>query len=132
MDIEGEGKKKKQMQMKNTQQRHPFFAQQLLRMWLVSQKEWERERAFQVTSQVLTKDVEASTPLSREGIASGPWGRLRLLSGGPQVPGEGVQQSHGWCLASPELSMHCGYFVQMLTQSSTVHKKSGTFLGVHD
>ncbi|NP_001159538.1 maestro heat-like repeat-containing protein family member 2B isoform X1 [Mus musculus] len=31
----------------------------LLRMWLVSQKQWERERAFQVTSKVLTKDVEA-------------------------------------------------------------------------
>ncbi|XP_031216164.1 maestro heat-like repeat-containing protein family member 2B isoform X3 [Mastomys coucha] len=31
----------------------------LLRMWLVSQKEWERERAFQVTSKVLTKDIEA-------------------------------------------------------------------------
>ncbi|XP_021039449.1 maestro heat-like repeat-containing protein family member 2B isoform X2 [Mus caroli] len=31
----------------------------LLRMWLVSQKHWERERAFQVTSKVLTKDVEA-------------------------------------------------------------------------
>uniref|UniRef100_A0ABK0M369 Maestro heat-like repeat family member 2B n=1 Tax=Rattus norvegicus TaxID=10116 RepID=A0ABK0M369_RAT len=31
----------------------------LLRMWLVSQKEWERERAFQVTSKILTKDVEA-------------------------------------------------------------------------
>ncbi|XP_034379436.1 maestro heat-like repeat-containing protein family member 2B [Arvicanthis niloticus] len=31
----------------------------LLRMWLVSQKEWERERAFQVTSKILTKDIEA-------------------------------------------------------------------------
>lgn len=70
MEIEGDGKKN-QMQM-NTKQRHSFFVQQLLRMWLVSQKEWERERAFQVTSKILTKDVEASTPLSREGIASEP------------------------------------------------------------
>ncbi|XP_005876064.1 PREDICTED: maestro heat-like repeat-containing protein family member 2B [Myotis brandtii] len=31
----------------------------LLRMWLVSQKEWERERAFQITAKVLTNDVEA-------------------------------------------------------------------------
>ncbi|XP_051006863.1 maestro heat-like repeat-containing protein family member 2B [Acomys russatus] len=31
----------------------------LLRMWLVSQKEWERERAFQIISKVLTNDVEA-------------------------------------------------------------------------
>ncbi|XP_021519702.1 maestro heat-like repeat-containing protein family member 2B [Meriones unguiculatus] len=31
----------------------------LLRMWLVSQKEWERERAFQIISRVLTNDVEA-------------------------------------------------------------------------
>ncbi|XP_047679228.1 maestro heat-like repeat-containing protein family member 2B [Prionailurus viverrinus] len=31
----------------------------LLRMWLVSQKDWERERAFQITTQVLTNDVEA-------------------------------------------------------------------------
>ncbi|XP_060493631.2 maestro heat-like repeat-containing protein family member 2B isoform X1 [Panthera onca] len=31
----------------------------LLRMWLVSQKDWERERAFQITAQVLTNDVEA-------------------------------------------------------------------------
>ncbi|XP_058574419.1 maestro heat-like repeat-containing protein family member 2B isoform X1 [Neofelis nebulosa] len=30
----------------------------LLRMWLVSQKDWERERAFQITAQVLTNDVE--------------------------------------------------------------------------
>ncbi|XP_063667328.1 maestro heat-like repeat-containing protein family member 2B isoform X4 [Pan troglodytes] len=32
---------------------------QLLRMWLVSQKEWERERAFQITAKVLTNDIEA-------------------------------------------------------------------------
>ncbi|XP_038179218.1 maestro heat-like repeat-containing protein family member 2B [Arvicola amphibius] len=31
----------------------------LLRMWLVSQKEWERERAFQIASKILTNDVEA-------------------------------------------------------------------------
>ncbi|XP_018869057.4 maestro heat-like repeat-containing protein family member 2B isoform X3 [Gorilla gorilla gorilla] len=31
----------------------------LLRMWLVSQKEWERERAFQITAKVLTNDIEA-------------------------------------------------------------------------
>ncbi|XP_070332730.1 maestro heat-like repeat-containing protein family member 2B isoform X2 [Odocoileus virginianus] len=31
----------------------------LLRMWLVSQKDWERERAFQITSKVLTNDVKA-------------------------------------------------------------------------
>ncbi|XP_036134746.1 maestro heat-like repeat-containing protein family member 2B [Molossus molossus] len=31
----------------------------LLRMWLVSQKEWERERAFQITAKVLANDVEA-------------------------------------------------------------------------
>ncbi|XP_058164366.1 maestro heat-like repeat-containing protein family member 2B isoform X2 [Dasypus novemcinctus] len=31
----------------------------LLRMWLVSQKEWERERAFYITGMVLTNDVEA-------------------------------------------------------------------------
>nr|XP_048284497.1 maestro heat-like repeat-containing protein family member 2B [Myodes glareolus] len=31
----------------------------LLRMWLVSQKEWERERAFQITSKILTNDIEA-------------------------------------------------------------------------
>nr|XP_010972756.2 maestro heat-like repeat-containing protein family member 2B [Camelus dromedarius] len=31
----------------------------LLRMWLVSQKEWERERAFQITAKVLTNDTEA-------------------------------------------------------------------------
>ncbi|XP_036994401.2 maestro heat-like repeat-containing protein family member 2B [Artibeus jamaicensis] len=31
----------------------------LLRMWLVSQKDWERERAFQITATVLTNDVEA-------------------------------------------------------------------------
>ncbi|KAF0880848.1 MRO2B protein, partial [Crocuta crocuta] len=31
----------------------------LLRMWLVSQKDWERERAFQVTAKVLTNDIEA-------------------------------------------------------------------------
>ncbi|KAM8812636.1 maestro heat-like repeat-containing protein family member 2B [Rhynchonycteris naso] len=31
----------------------------LLRMWLVSQKEWERERAFQIAAQVLTNDAEA-------------------------------------------------------------------------
>ncbi|XP_008050720.1 maestro heat-like repeat-containing protein family member 2B [Carlito syrichta] len=31
----------------------------LLRMWLVSQKEWERERAFQITAKVLTNDIVA-------------------------------------------------------------------------
>ncbi|KAK2495493.1 hypothetical protein MC885_006889 [Smutsia gigantea] len=31
----------------------------LLRMWLVSQKEWERERAFQITAKVLANDAEA-------------------------------------------------------------------------
>ncbi|XP_076973182.1 maestro heat-like repeat-containing protein family member 2B [Tamandua tetradactyla] len=31
----------------------------LLRMWLVSQKEWERERAFYIIGKVLTNDVEA-------------------------------------------------------------------------
>ncbi|XP_008260376.2 maestro heat-like repeat-containing protein family member 2B isoform X3 [Oryctolagus cuniculus] len=31
----------------------------LLRMWLVSPKEWERERAFQITAKVLTHDIEA-------------------------------------------------------------------------
>uniref|UniRef100_A0A452TND9 Maestro heat like repeat family member 2B n=1 Tax=Ursus maritimus TaxID=29073 RepID=A0A452TND9_URSMA len=31
----------------------------LLRMWLVSQKDWERERAFQITAKVLTNDIEA-------------------------------------------------------------------------
>ncbi|XP_058536132.1 maestro heat-like repeat-containing protein family member 2B isoform X2 [Ochotona princeps] len=31
----------------------------LLRMWLVSQKDWERERAFQITAKVLSNDVEA-------------------------------------------------------------------------
>lgn len=40
-----------------------FFDQQLLRMWLVSQKDWERERAFQITATVLTNDVEVSDPL---------------------------------------------------------------------
>lgn len=118
------------MQIKHTKQRHPFFAQQLLRMWLVSQKEWERERAFQVTSKVLTKDIEAST-LSRDGIASEPWGCLRFLSGRSQVPGEGVLQSHGQCLTTPELSKRCGYSVQALAWSSTVHKKSGTVIEFH-
>ena len=32
-------------------------------MWLVSQKDWERERAFQITAKVLTNDVEVSKPL---------------------------------------------------------------------
>ncbi|XP_047587612.1 maestro heat-like repeat-containing protein family member 2B isoform X1 [Lutra lutra] len=32
---------------------------ELLRMWLVSQKDWERERAFQITAKVLTNDIEA-------------------------------------------------------------------------
>nr|XP_005604350.1 maestro heat-like repeat-containing protein family member 2B isoform X1 [Equus caballus] len=36
---------------------HEMF--NLLRMWLVSQKDWERERAFQITAQVLTNDIEA-------------------------------------------------------------------------
>ncbi|CAK6444149.1 unnamed protein product [Pipistrellus nathusii] len=36
---------------------HEMF--NLLRMWLVSQKEWERERAFQIAAKVLTNDVEA-------------------------------------------------------------------------
>ncbi|KAG8518861.1 Maestro heat-like repeat-containing protein family member 2B, partial [Galemys pyrenaicus] len=31
----------------------------LLRMWLVSPKDWERERAFQITAKVLTNDIEA-------------------------------------------------------------------------
>ncbi|KAM6156634.1 maestro heat-like repeat-containing protein family member 2B [Erethizon dorsatum] len=31
----------------------------LLRMWLVSPKEWERERAFQITAKILTNDIEA-------------------------------------------------------------------------
>ncbi|XP_006875461.1 PREDICTED: maestro heat-like repeat-containing protein family member 2B [Chrysochloris asiatica] len=31
----------------------------LLRMWLVSQREWERERAFQIMATVLTNDVQA-------------------------------------------------------------------------
>ncbi|TKC36725.1 hypothetical protein EI555_015344, partial [Monodon monoceros] len=31
----------------------------LLRMWFVSQKEWERERAFQITAKALTNDIEA-------------------------------------------------------------------------
>ncbi|XP_059132119.1 maestro heat-like repeat-containing protein family member 2B [Peromyscus eremicus] len=31
----------------------------LLRMWLVSQKEWERERAFEIISKILTNDIEA-------------------------------------------------------------------------
>ncbi|XP_003793041.1 maestro heat-like repeat-containing protein family member 2B [Otolemur garnettii] len=31
----------------------------LLRMWLVSPKEWERERAFQIAAKVLTNDIEA-------------------------------------------------------------------------
>nr|XP_042117425.1 maestro heat-like repeat-containing protein family member 2B isoform X3 [Peromyscus maniculatus bairdii] len=31
----------------------------LLRMWLVSQKEWERERAFEIISKILTHDIEA-------------------------------------------------------------------------
>uniref|UniRef100_A0A8C5LHH7 Maestro heat-like repeat family member 2B n=1 Tax=Jaculus jaculus TaxID=51337 RepID=A0A8C5LHH7_JACJA len=31
----------------------------LLRMWLVSNKEWERERAFQITANVLANDIEA-------------------------------------------------------------------------
>nr|BAC05103.1 unnamed protein product [Homo sapiens] len=31
----------------------------LLQMWPVSQKEWERERAFQITAKVLTNDIEA-------------------------------------------------------------------------
>uniref|UniRef100_H0V0M2 Maestro heat like repeat family member 2B n=1 Tax=Cavia porcellus TaxID=10141 RepID=H0V0M2_CAVPO len=31
----------------------------LLRMWLVSPKEWERERAFQIMAKILTNDVEA-------------------------------------------------------------------------
>uniref|UniRef100_A0A8D2AYM2 Maestro heat like repeat family member 2B n=1 Tax=Sciurus vulgaris TaxID=55149 RepID=A0A8D2AYM2_SCIVU len=35
---------------------HEMF--NLLRMWLVSQKEWERERAFQITAKVLTNDIE--------------------------------------------------------------------------
>ena len=40
-----------------------LFDQQLLRMWLVSQKEWERERAFQITAKVLTNDIEVRKPL---------------------------------------------------------------------
>lgn len=47
---------------------HFFLDRQLLRMWLVSQKDWERERAFQVTAMVLTNDIEVSDPL--EGIRS--------------------------------------------------------------
>lgn len=50
--------------MKNTKERMlTLFDQQLLRMWLVSQNEWERERAFQITAKVLTNDVEVSAPL---------------------------------------------------------------------
>uniref|UniRef100_G3SS98 Maestro heat like repeat family member 2B n=1 Tax=Loxodonta africana TaxID=9785 RepID=G3SS98_LOXAF len=33
----------------------------LLRMWLVSQREWERERAFQITAKVLENDVEGDS-----------------------------------------------------------------------
>lgn len=32
-------------------------------MWLVSQKEWERERAFQISAKVLTNDIEVSKPI---------------------------------------------------------------------
>lgn len=32
-------------------------------MWLVSQKDWERERAFQIMAKVLTNDIEVSNPL---------------------------------------------------------------------
>lgn len=42
---------------------HLFFDQQLLRMWLVSQKDWERERAFQISATVLSNDVEVRNPL---------------------------------------------------------------------
>ncbi|XP_075398761.1 maestro heat-like repeat-containing protein family member 2B [Tenrec ecaudatus] len=36
---------------------HEMF--NLLRMWLVSPREWERERAFQLTAKILEKDAEA-------------------------------------------------------------------------
>ncbi|KAM7320796.1 LOW QUALITY PROTEIN: hypothetical protein ACRRTK_020049 [Alexandromys fortis] len=65
----------------------------LLRMWLVSQKEWERERAFQIASKILTNDIEASTPFRRECIASQLWRRLRLSPGGSQVPDGGAPQN---------------------------------------
>lgn len=95
------------MQMKSTKQRPSFFAQQLLRMWLVSQKEWERERAFEIISKILTHDIEASTPLSRDRIASQQWGLLRLSHDGSQVADGGVRQSCGCYLPAPELRKHC-------------------------
>ncbi|ERE84606.1 HEAT repeat-containing protein 7B2, partial [Cricetulus griseus] len=65
----------------------------LLRMWLVSQKEWERERAFQITSKILTNDIEASTPLSRDYILSQLWEHLRLWPGSSQVPDGGAPKN---------------------------------------
>lgn len=54
----------------DTKERLLLFDQQLLRMWFVSQKEWERERAFQITAQVLTNDTEVRKPLKwMDGIA---------------------------------------------------------------
>lgn len=49
---------------------HLLFDQQLLRMWLVSQKEWERERAFQITAKVLTNDIDVSNPLESIGFTA--------------------------------------------------------------
>ena len=39
-------------------------------MWLVSQKDWERERAFQITAKVLTNDVEVSKPLEQVDVTA--------------------------------------------------------------
>lgn len=50
------------MNMKNIKETISVLHQQLLRMWLVSPKEWERERAFQIMAKILTNDVEASDP----------------------------------------------------------------------
>lgn len=49
---------------------HLLFNQQLLRMWLVSPKVWERERAFQITAKVLTNDIEVSNPLESRGFTA--------------------------------------------------------------
>ncbi|KAM5264399.1 maestro heat-like repeat-containing protein family member 2B [Ctenodactylus gundi] len=53
------GKLLKTMIWDNTSGEHCQEMFNLLRMWLVSQKEWERERAFQVTAEVLTNDIAA-------------------------------------------------------------------------
>ncbi|XP_037596098.1 maestro heat-like repeat-containing protein family member 2B [Cebus imitator] len=53
------GKLLKTMMWDNTDEEGCQEMFNLLRMWVVSPKEWERERAFQITAKVLTNDVEA-------------------------------------------------------------------------